>query len=210
MPNGGQSAIKPPLNRRIKFGIGATVVTLVILVYPGQMALPLNALFPLMPRMGGCANFAAPFVFIAFLVLALVLSGILIGIGVIGIVLTALRKRTGLVAAALLNATVVSLLLMSPLAYSTSADPGAFSLYVLLDVCALVPATALVLLLSPTMFSSWWHSRVPFVATAVAAGLLLLPGAAGAVAFGFDVRDLSAPQPASTQPASSVSSRAPC
>ena len=81
MPNGGQPAvISPPLDRRIKFGIGATVVSLVILVYPGQMVLPLNALFPLMPRMGGCANFAAPVLFIAFLLLALVLSCVLIGI----------------------------------------------------------------------------------------------------------------------------------
>lgn len=201
---------KPPLTRRVKFGIGATVVSLVILVYPGMMALPLTALIPLMPRMQGCANFGAPLVFLAFFALAFLLSGLLIGSGIVAVVLVALRKRIGILGAVVLNAAVCSLLLMAPLDYSAKADSEGFSLYVLLAIFALVPAAALVLLLSPRVFSSWALASRPFIAAAVATVLFLLPGAAGVVALGFQARNLYAPQPAAVQPASSVSSRAGC
>jgi hypothetical protein len=211
MVNVEQAArIKPPLTRRIKFGLGATAVTLVLLVFPGQMVLPLYALLPLMPRMGGCANFLAPVIFIIFIGAGFLLSVVLIIIGIVAIVLAAVRKRIGLVGAVLVNAAVVSLLLLTPLDFPASGDPGAFGLYVLLAICALIPAAAMVLLLSRTVFRSWWHSSRPFIATAVAAGLLVLPGAAGTVALGFQVRDFIAPQPAAAQPASSVPSGHTC
>ena len=210
MPNGDEPpAIKPRLTRRIKFGIAATAASVMLLVFPGQMVLPLYALFPLIPR-GGCANFLAGFIFVAVLAVGFILSVVLIILGILFVVLATLRKRTGLVGAVLLNAVIFSLLLLIPLDSQPSTDPGALGLYVLLAICALIPAAALVLLLSRTVFRSWWQSSGPFIATAVAAGLLVLPGAAGTVALGFQVRDFVAPQPAVAQPASSVTSGHTC
>jgi hypothetical protein len=186
---------RPPLTLRIKVGLGATVLSLAILVYPGQMALPLNVLTPLMPTMHGCANFGGPLVAVAFFGLAILLSLALICLGILAIVATALRWRFGLVTAVLINATVASLLMMTPLDYSASGDPGALSLYVLLTICAVIPLAATVLLLSPKVFGAWLKSGRSFTVTAVAAGLLLVPGAAGAVDLGSQVSGISA-QPA--------------
>jgi hypothetical protein len=198
MPNGGEpAAIKPPLTRRVKLGIGATVVSLVILVYPGQLALPVFALMPLMPRPGGCAPILAGLVFVAFLLVGLLISGVLIAFGIVAVILAALRKRTGLVGAVFLNAAVLSLLMLAPFGYPKGSDSGLLGLYVILAICALIPLTALVLLLSPALFASW-HSRGAFVATAVLVGLLLLPGVVNLISFGGPVHDLFFAQPAAS------------
>jgi len=196
--------LRPILARRTKIGIGATVATLVLLVYPGQMALPMSALSPLMPRMSGCANFAMGFIGLAFFGLAFVISGVLIGLGIVAVAAAARGNRKGVIGSVLINAVVISLLLMTPLEFSPNVDAGVFGLYAVLTVCAVIPATALVLLLSPTTFRSSWHSRRPFLATAIAAGLLLLPGAAATVALGFQVASYASSQPAASPVASTT------
>ena len=75
---------------------------------------------------------------------------------------------------------------------------GALSLDIFLCVCALIPAAALVLLLSPSTFASWWRWPRVFTITVVATGLLLLPGAAGLVSLGVQAAGISSAQPAAT------------
>ncbi len=198
MRNGPPVAIRPTLARRTRIGIGATVVTLVLLVYPGQMVLPVTAMTPLMPRAGGCGNFLIGIVGLAFFGLAFLVSGALIGLGIVAVAAASRGNRIGLVGAVLINAVVISLLLMTPLGFSPTQDLGAFGLYAVLTICAVIPATALVLLLSPTDFGSRWQSGRPFIATAVAAGLLLLPGAAGTVALGLQVVSVTSSHPAAS------------
>jgi hypothetical protein len=208
MGNGGQAApTRPVLTRRIKVGIGATVVTLVVLFFPGQMVLPLAVLTPFMPRTSGCFNFGAGIVALAFFGLSFLISLALIGLGIAAAVALLVRKRIGLVGAVLVNAVAMSLMLMTPLEFSPSVDPGIFGLYALFTVCALIPAAALVSLLSPSVFDPWWRSRRPFIATAVAAGLLLLPGVAGTVVLGFQIASTFASQPTAN---SSASPHTPC
>lgn len=192
---GPQAApIRPPLNLRIKVGLVLTGVSLVLLIFPGYMALPLTALTPLMPRMGGCPDIRAGIVLLAFFGLAFLLSAGLIVVGIVAIIGTALRSGIGLVGAVLINAVVLSLLLMTPLDFSAQHGFDVF-----LTVPALIPAAALALLLSPAVFRSWWHASRPFVATAVAAGLLLLPGAAGTVVLGLQMAGMSFSQSTPSQ-----------
>ncbi|HEX9094640.1 MAG TPA: hypothetical protein VF990_00915 [Candidatus Dormibacteraeota bacterium] len=181
------AAIRAPINLRIKVGLVLTGVSLLLLIFPGYMALPLTALTPLIPHMSGCANFGIGLVAIAFFGLAFLISAAIIVVGVLAVIGTALRSRIGLVGACLINALVVSLLLMTPLDFSANQDPGAIGLDILLDICALIPAAALALLLSPAVFGSWWHASRPFVVMAVAVGTLLLPGAAGTISLGQQV-----------------------
>jgi hypothetical protein len=194
---GGHSvSTRSTLPRRIKFGLGATGVSLLLLVLPGQMVLPLTPLTHLMPRWTGCANFGSPALGLAFIGLAILISCALIGLGLAAIVGTALRNRFGLVGAVGINAVVISLLLATPLDLWLIQDSDALGLYIRLDTYALVPAAALVLLLSPTTFAAWWRSPRPFLVTAVATALLLLPGAAGLVSLGLQVGGVSSAQPA--------------
>ncbi len=188
------AAIRPPVNLRIKVGLVLTGVSLVLLVYPGFMALPVIALTPLIPHTGGCANFAAGIVAVAFFGLAFLLSAALIVLGILGIIGTVLRSRIGLAVAVLINAVVLSLLLMPPLDVSTQ-----HGFDVVLTVSALIPAAALALLLSPAVFGSWWHGGRPFVVVVVAAGLLLLPGVAGTVVLGLQMAGMSFSQSAPSQ-----------
>jgi hypothetical protein len=198
---GGQAAsTRPRLPLRLKVGLGVTGLSLFLLIFPGQMALPLTALTPLMPRMGGCANFGAPIVFVAFFGVAILLSAALIGLGIASIVLTALRVRIGLLGAIVINASVMSLLLISPLDFSLGTDPGAMSLYVFLSACAVVPATALALLLSPATFASWWRAPRAFLVTAIVVAVLLVPGAIGLVSLGLQAGGISSVPPAAATP----------
>ncbi len=164
------------------------------------MALPLTALTPLMPHTGGCANFAAPIVFVAFFGLAILISAALIGLGIAAIVLTALRIRVGLLGAIAINAVVMSLLLASSLGFSLGTDPGALSLYFFLGACAVIPAAALALLLSPATFASWWRAPRAFVVTAIAVVVLLVPGAIGLVSLGLQAGGVFPVQPAVATP----------
>ena len=188
---------KPSLPRRVKVGIGATVVSLVFLAYPGQFALPVIVLIPLMPKSTGCFNFLAPFVFLLFVGVSLLLSVAIVGVGIVAVVLAALRFQAGLVMAVVFNAIVASLLLIGPLSFSAygAPDQGEFGLFALLAGCAIVPIAALVLLLVPAAYRS---SRV-FTVTALAAALLLLPGVAGGVAFGLELAGFTVSQPANSQ-----------
>src|ERR1700694_4367388 len=105
MQNGGRSApIRPALTRRTKLGIWATVVALLILVYPGQMALPASLLTPLVPRVTGCASMGMAVYVVAVFGLAYVISGVLIGLGIVAVIGAAYRNRFGLVGAVLVNA----------------------------------------------------------------------------------------------------------
>jgi hypothetical protein len=198
MQLGRSASVRPPLPRRIKFGLGATGVSLLLLILPGQMVLPLTAMTRLMPRWTGCANFGSPALGLAFFGLAILISCALIGLGIAAIAGTALRNRFGLVGAVAINAVVISLLLATPLNLWLVRDSDALGLYIRLDTYALVPAAALVLLLSPTTFASWWRSPRAFLVTAVATALLLLPGAAGLVSLGIQVGGMSSSQPAAS------------
>jgi hypothetical protein len=199
MQNGGGSGpVRPALSRRTKLGIGATVATLVVLVYPGQMLLPVSVFAPLMPHKIACGSIGVGIFALAFFALAFLISCALIGIGIVAVVAVIQRRRIGLVGAALLNAVAISLMLMLSFEFSPRLDPGVFGLDALFAVCAVIPATALVSLLSRTVFRSWWGSGRPFVATAVAAGLLLLPGVAGTVNLGYQLSSTYASQPAAT------------
>jgi len=203
MANVGLAAtIKPALPRRVKVGIAATAVTLVILFYPGQMVLPMAVLSLFMPRAYGCGSFVG-IAALLFFGLAYLISGVLVGLGIISLIAVALRNRVGLVGAVLIDAVAISLMLMTPLEFSPSQDSGVFGLDALFAACALIPATALVSLLSPGVFASWWHSGRPFIAAAAAAGLLLLPGAAGTVTLGYQIASVSSPPPIASPAASS-------
>jgi hypothetical protein len=198
MLGGNSVSTRPPLPRRINVGLVATGISLLLLVNPGQMALPFLALDPLMPRVSGCANFGAPIMFLAFFALAMLISVVLIGLGIAAIVTTALRIRLGLIGAIALNAVVMTLLLVGSLSFPVNGGSGALSLDIVLCVCALIPAAALVLLLSPSTFASWWRWPRVFTITVVATALLLLPGAAGLVSLGVQAAGLSSAQPAAT------------
>jgi hypothetical protein len=171
---------------------------MVILAYPGQMVLPVTALTPLMPRIGGCANLAGPLVGLLFFGLGFLLSIGLFGIGIVAVVLAARGSRAGPVVAVLFNAIVASLLLIPPLDPSPNGtDQGQLVLFAFLAVCGLAPITAIVLLLVPTAFRS---SRL-FFATALCAALLLVPAAAGGFAFGRELAGVGVSQPANSQAA---------
>jgi hypothetical protein len=208
MDSAGQvGSVQPTLNRRTKLGVGATLATLVVVFYPGQMVLPLSFLSPLMPRSYGCGSFAVGIVGLVFFGLAFLMSAALIGLGALAVIGVIRRSRIGLVGAVLVNALTISLLLMAPLEFSSNRDPAFLGLYALLSVCALIPAIGLVSLLSPTVFGSWWRSGVPFIATTAAAGLLLVPGVVGLVALGAQIDNMSTSQPAASP---AVSTRAAC
>jgi hypothetical protein len=159
-----------------------------------------------MPRSYGCASFAVGIVAIVFFGLAYLISAALIGLGALAVIGVRRRSRTGLVGAVLVNAVSISLLLMTPLEFSGNRDPLFLGTYAVLMVSAVIPAIGLVSLLSPTVFGSWWRPGVPFIATAVAAGLLLVPGVVGLVALGVQIEGMSTPQPT----ISTVSPHASC
>jgi len=94
----------------------------------------------------------------------------------------------------------MSLLLLTPLDFSLSQDPGALILYIFLGACALIPAAALVLLLSPTTCASWWRAPRAFLVTAIVTAVLLLPGAVELVSLGLHAAGVSSVQPAATTP----------
>jgi len=178
-------ARKPRLPLRAILGLCATGVSLFILVFPGQMLLPAFALMPVYPRTGGCANFLAPVVFLAFFALGIIISLALIVVGITAIVLTALRVRGGLVTSVVMNAIIATLLLVMPLSAAGfgALDQGVVGLYALAAVCAVFPLAGTILLLAPSLYSS---SRT-HVATLITAGMLLLPGAAGLTVLGLDL-----------------------
>ena len=176
---------KPRLPLRVIIGLCATGVSLFILVLPGELILPAFALTPLYPRMGGCANFLAPLVFVAFLALGVVISLALIGVGITAIVLTATRVRGGLATAVVVNAIIATLLLVMPLSEPGRGglDEGSLGLYTLAAVCSVFPLAATILLLAPSLYRA---SRT-YVAMLIATGLLLLPGAGGLTVLGLEL-----------------------
>jgi hypothetical protein len=193
-------ARKPRLPLRVILGLCATGVSLFILVFPGEMILPAFALMPVFPRMGGCANFLAPVVFLAFFALGVIISLVLVVVGITAIVLTAKRVRGGLTTAVVVNAVVAMLLLVTPLsaAGSSTLDQGTLALYTLAAVCAVFPLAGTILLLAPALHGS---SR-RYVATLIATGLLLLPGAAGLTVLGLDLGGAAVFPASSTTPVS--------
>jgi hypothetical protein len=183
---------KPSLPLRIRVGIWVTVASLIILVYPGQMSLPLVILDPLMPRTGGCFSPLGPIVFLLFFGVGYLMSLLLLGLGIAAVVMASRGTRRGLVMAVQVNAVVASLLLIPALA----ADHGELGTFGLLAVVAVVPLTAMVLLLFPSAYRS---SR-QFLITTLVAAVLLVPAAFGVVALGQDLAGVGVPQPANAQP----------
>jgi len=197
-----------PVPRRIKFGIGLTVLSLVILVLPGTMELPLSALEPLQPRMGGCANLLIPLVGVAFFVIGFLLSAALIVFGIVAVILAGMGRGFGLVASILVNAVVATLLLLPSITFGPGpVDPQELGLFGLLAACAVVPVAAVALLLRPAEFRSHWPSRRPLAAICVIVALVLAPGAAGLVGFGLELGGFNVQHVQTTTP---VTSRAPC
>jgi hypothetical protein len=176
---------KPRLPLRVILGLCATGVSLFILVIPGELILPASALEPLYPRMGGCANFLAPVVFLLFFALGILISLGLIAVGITAIVLAALRARGGLATAVVVNVVVATLLLVFPLSAGGlgGVDQSSLGLFALLAACAVFPLSGTILLLGP----SYYRSPRTFVVTLVAAVVLLLPGAAGLTVLGLDL-----------------------
>jgi len=185
----------PRMPWRIRIGLGLTVLTLVIVVFPGTMILPLAVLTPILPTPHGCFNFLAPLLFLAFFAVGALISLFILGLGTAGVIMGAVRNPAGLVIAVLVDATVASLLLLSPVTVTGSlsggADPGLFAVFA---ACAVIPVGAIVLLLLPSAYP--W--RRLFVATVAAAALLLVPGAVGGAAFGLQAAGISTPPPATT------------
>lgn len=177
---------KRPIPRRVKLGIALSALGLVTLVYPGQMIVPISIIMPFWPPVHGCFNFLAPLLLVAFVLVAIGLTLVVLVAGTLALIFTGLGRRGGLVAAVVVDASVVSLLLMTPLAFSrfdVSSDPSLLGLYGLMDVCALFPAAGLALLLSPRLFAVWLPTGKAFAATCVTVGLLLVPGAFGTAEF---------------------------
>jgi len=195
---------RPRMLWRIRIGLGLTALTLVIVVYPGMMALPLAVLSPLMPTPHGCFNFLAPFLFLGFLAAGGLISLSIIGLGIFAVFMGGARFRVGLVIAVLVDALVASLLLLAPVTdtgyLSSGHDLRVFALF---SAFAVIPIGAMVLLLLP---SAYRGPRL-FVATTAAAILVLVPGAVGAAAFGLQAAGISIPPSAATP---STSPQGPC
>lgn len=193
-------APRPRLPLRAILGLCATGISLFLLVFPGDLILPAFALTPVYPRVGGCANFLAPLLLLAFFVLGVVISLVLIVVGITAIVLTATRARGGVVMSVVVNAVIATLLLVMPL---SAAGPGGLSqgevgLYSLAAVCAVFPLAGTILLLAPSLYGS---SRL-HMATLIATGLLLLPGAGGLTVLGLDLGGAAVLQAPSATPVS--------
>src|SRR5690348_13597896 len=189
-------ARKPRLPLRATLGLIATGISLVILVFPGDMILPLFALMPVTPHMGGCANFLAPLVALAFFGLGILLSLGLIVVGIVAIVLTALRVSGGPTMAVVVNAIVATLLLVMPFSLGDPGrlDQSELGLAVLMAIAAVIPLAGALLLLGRS------PSRT-YVATLVTAAVLLLPGAAGLTVLALDLGGIAVLQTQATTPA---------
>lgn len=192
-------ARKPRLPLRAILGLIATGISLLILVFPGQMILPLYALMPFTPHMGGCANFLAPFVFLFFFGLGILASLALICTGITAIVLTALRVAGGSATAVLVNAIVATLLLVVPLSMGGPGglDQTFVGLAVLTAAAAVFPIAGTLLLSTRALYRS---SRT-YVATLVVAGVLLVPGAVGLTVLALDLGGIAVFQTQTTTPA---------
>ncbi len=200
--------VRRPVARRIKVGIGLTVVSLVILVLPGTMELPLSALEPLWPHMGGCANFLIPLVLLAFFAIGFLLSAALIVFGIVAVILAGMGKAFGLIASILVNAVVATLLLLPSITFGPGpVDPQELGLFGLLAACAVVPIAAVALLLRPAEFRSRWRSPGPLAAICVIVALLLAPGAVGLATFGLELGGFNVQQVQTSTP---LTSKPPC
>lgn len=198
MDTGAVVVRKPRLSVRAVLGLVATGITLLLLVFPGDMVLPLLALTPVFPHMGGCANFLAPLVALAFFGVGILLSFALIVTGIVAIVLTALQVRGGSAIAVVLNAIVATLLLVTPLSMGSPGglDQGMLGLAVLTAAAAVFPLAGTVLLSTRSLYRS---SRA-YVATLIVAVVLLLPGAAGLTVLALDLGGIGVFQTVTTTP----------
>jgi hypothetical protein len=177
------AAISAPPNLRTNLGTAATAGSLLILVFPGYLALPSLALDPLVQALGSeCPSHLGSLVRLAVLVLGgFLISFLLIAIGVIALVLIGRRARSGFRVGVVFNTIVASLLLTTSMTVSWGAPTeGGQWLVGLFSLCGLVPVAGAVLMLDPSLFQS---SR-QFAATLVSAALLLSPGAVGVTVFG--------------------------
>lgn len=197
-----------PVPLRIRFGIGLTVLSLVILVLPGTMELPLSALEPLWPHMGGCANLLIPLVGLAFFAVGFLLSAALIVFGIVAVILAGMGRSFGLISSILVNAVVATLLLLPSITFGPGpVDPQELGLFGLLAACAVVPIAAVALLLQPAEFRSRWRSPRPLAAICVIVALVLAPGAVGLAAFGLELGGINVQHVQTTTP---LASKAPC
>jgi hypothetical protein len=174
-------------SRRIKFGLVATVGALLLLIYPGFLVLPINALAVLLPP--GCRNGFA----LLILVPTLAINMILMTVGVAAVVSAAQRAEAGLVVAILIDVTIATLFLIPSLTFSwTLADRSSVYTSALTALLAVIPLAAAILLLEPRAYAS----KRTFQATLVASGVVLAPGLAGVIAFGLELTGLiSLPTP---------------
>jgi hypothetical protein len=188
---------KRSLPARVIIGLCLTVVSVVLLAIPGGFVLPMMAAAPfayLMPT--PCFNFLAGPIVLVLFGLAALSSLLLIAVGITAIVLIAIQARGGLTMGVVFNVIVATLFLMFPFSFT----PGEFSSHSELVAAgafyssfALLPLIATMLFLAP----SFYRSRRTFIATLIAFGLLLTPGAIGLAKFGLQAAgvDTSPAQP---------------
>jgi len=192
-------AVAPPRRRisvRLIVGLILTGLSLFLLFFPGDMLLPIFDI-PVMPRMGGCANFLGPVIFLFFLLLGVVVSIALIIVGIVAIVLTATKVRGGLTMAVVVDAVIASLLLMPSLGELNygATDSGQLGTAAVTAVFAVIPLAATVLLLA----RSQYRSRHSFVAALVATCLVLAPGGVGVAVLALELGGvIQAPSGSST------------
>lgn len=191
----------PPLPPRVIVGLCLAGVTLLLLVVPGDMILPILVLPA--PHVGGCFNPLAGLFMVIVFGLGFLLSLLLIGVGTVGIVLATKRVRGGLITAVLVDAVIATLFLASPLSFTPGEFASSSELMrngVFYMLFALVPLASAVLLLTPKPYRS---SRA-FVVTLIVACLLLLPGAGGVTAFAIEVMGSGVHQTQTTPTSSQV------
>lgn len=173
---------------RMKVGLIASGLTIVLLLYPGRFEIPLNALAVWLPR--GCTNGFAAYL----LVFGLAINLVLMVTGVAVVVSAVQRVQAGLVLTTLFDVTIATLFLIPSLTFPwTQADMSSVSYAAVTGLAALVPVTAAILLLDRRAYSN----RRAFVVTLIAFAVILAPGIAGAIAFGAELSGLVAlPPPA--------------
>jgi hypothetical protein len=175
-----------PLPGRIKIGLVATALTVVLLIYPGLWELPLSALAVLLPR--GCSNG-----FVALILLpGLALNLILMMVGVGAVVSAAQGVKAGLVLAILFDAVVATLFLIPSFTFPwTQADRDFLYRSAWTALAAVIPLLGATLLLAPRAYAS----RRAFVVMVIVSGVMLAPGVVGVIAFGLRLTGVISPPP---------------
>ena len=174
-----------PPNLRTKLGTAATAGSVLILVFPGLLELPIVIVDPLVQAVGSqCPSLLGGAIRLGVdVVLGFLISLLLITVGVAALAMIGRRARTAFTVGVVFNTIVASLLLTTSMTVPWGSYEGGQWLVEMLSLCGLVPLAGAILMLDPSLFQS---SR-QFAATLLSAALLLSPGAAGVTVFGLQV-----------------------